>query len=140
MRTTVLTIAMASLTCLAAAADTSAVELNVAGILPGPSSGTVYVSLCSEAEFMKGPCALKARAKADAASLSLKIESVPPGRYAASAWWDFNDNGEMELGSYGEPLEPVAISNDAVGVMGPPSFADAAFDVPVTVPVALTFK
>lgn len=140
MRNAVLVLAMTSLASFAAAGDVSTVEINVSGVIPGPNSGTVYVGLCTEAEFMKGPCALSARANADAGTLTFKIENVPPGRYAASAWWDFNGNGEMERGGYGEPLEPVTASNGAVGVMGPPVFADAAFDVPTATTVAMEFK
>ncbi len=121
-----------------AAADGGKLDLAVSGVIP--SESTVYVSLCTEAEFMQTTCALKAMHKADAETLIFSFENVAPGRYAAAAWWDADNNGEMDSGAYGEPLEPVAVSNGAVGTMGPPLFADAAFDVPADAPVALKFE
>ena len=121
-----------------ARAESTAVEITVDGLKAG--FGTIYVGLCTQAEFMQGPCALKAKAKVEADSDTLRIENVAPGRYAVAAWWDVNDNAEMERGGYGEPLEPTGASNGAIGMMGPPLFADAAFDVPATGPVAVTVK
>lgn len=127
-----------ALTAAAAADDGVTVELAVSGVIPGES--TIYVNLCTEAEFMVTRCALEAMAKADAATLTFTFQNVPPGRYAAGAWWDVNDDAKMESGPYGEPLEPVALSNGAVGEMGPPKFSDAAVDVPASGPVTITFK
>ncbi len=121
-----------------ALAEDTKVDVTVGGLKAG--IGTIYVGLCSEAEFMRGPCALKAHAKVEADTATLSIEGVPPGRYAVAAWWDVNDNADMERGGYGEPLEPTGASNGAVGTMGPPVFSDAAFDVPVSGPVGVTVR
>jgi len=125
-------------TAATARAEDTKVEVIVDGLKAG--LGTIYVGLCTEAEFMRGPCALKAKAKVEAASATVSFENVTPGRYAVAAWWDFDDDGEMARGGYGEPLEPTGASNGAVGTMGPPVFSDAAFDVPVSGPVAVTVK
>jgi uncharacterized protein (DUF2141 family) len=63
-------------------------------------------------------------------SVTLIFENVVPGRYAISAFHDLNSNGRLDTGAFGIPKEPFGFSRDAPAVMGPPSFDDAAFDVP----------
>ena len=121
-----------------ALAEDARLEVTVDGLKAGV--GTIYLGLCTEAEFMKGPCAYKAKAKVEAETATLTIENVTPGRYAVAAWWDVNDNAEMERGGWGEPLEPTGASNGAIGNMGPPLFGDAAIDVPAGGPVTVTVK
>ncbi len=130
----------AALTALSGLAQADAVKLDVTveGLKAGV--GTIYAGLCTEQEFMKGPCALSAKAKIEADTATLTFENVTPGRYAVAAWWDVNDNGEMERGGWGEPLEPTGASNGAVGTMGPPLYADAVIDVPASGPVSVTVK
>jgi len=53
---------------------------------------------------------------------------VPPGRYAIALHHDQNSDGRLDTGLFGIPTEGLGASNDAHGSMGPPSFADAAFD------------
>ncbi len=55
------------------------------------------------------------------------FEDVPPGRYAASAYHDENDNGKLDRNFLGLPSEDFAFSEGARAGLGPPSFADAAF-------------
>ena len=38
-----------------------------------------------------------------------------------------NDNKKMDTRIFGIPKEPIAISNDAKGFMGPPKWNDAKF-------------
>ncbi|RZI54488.1 MAG: DUF2141 domain-containing protein [Pseudomonas sp.] len=72
----------------------------------------------SEIEKMIAPAAGK-----------LVFQDLPAGRYAAAAYLDLNGNQKLDRNPFGIPLEPFAISNDAVGQMGPPSFDAAAFEV-----------
>lgn len=109
-----------------AGAATGTVTLSVTKVEPG--KGAVYISLCTAAEFMRR-CALRRKAEASADTVAVTFDAVPPGRYAAMAWQDFGDDGKMASGVFGEPLEPTGASRDATGMMGPPSFDDAAFDV-----------
>lgn len=69
-------------------------------------------------------------AMAQIPSVTLIFENVEPGRYAMSAYHDRNGNGKLDLGAFGIPKEPYGFSRDARAAMGPPSFDDAAFDVP----------
>ncbi len=67
---------------------------------------------------------------ANTPSVTLVFENVEPGRYAMSAFHDRNGNGKLDTGAFGVPKEPYGFSRDARGVMGPPAFDDAVFDVP----------
>jgi uncharacterized protein (DUF2141 family) len=51
------------------------------------------------------------------------------GIYAAAGYQDENNNGTMDRSLLGWPVEPTAASNGARGMMGPPKFADAAFEL-----------
>ncbi len=70
------------------------------------------------------------RTAARTPSVTLVFENVAPGRYAMSAFHDRNNNGKLDKGAFGIPQEPFGFSRDARGLMGPPSFDDASFDVP----------
>ena len=62
-------------------------------------------------------------------TLTFTFPELEPGTYAISAFQDTDLNGELDTTFYGVPIEPIGISNNAVGVFGPPSFADAEFSV-----------
>jgi uncharacterized protein (DUF2141 family) len=63
-----------------------------------------------------------------------RVEDLPAGEYAVIAYHDENGNREIDFRLLGMPKEPVAVSNDARGVFGPPKFDAAKFEVrpPVT--------
>ena len=63
-----------------------------------------------------------------AAEMTVVLEHVPAGRYAAVASQDANANGELDTGIFGIPLEAYGFSRDARGALGPPDFEAAAFD------------
>jgi uncharacterized protein (DUF2141 family) len=48
------------------------------------------------------------------------------GTYAVCVLHDENNNGAMDKGLFGIPLEGYGFSNDAMGVMSAPSFKDAS--------------
>ena len=56
------------------------------------------------------------------------FKNVPPGRYAASAYHDANDNGRLDKNFFGLPKEDFTFSSGARARFGPPKFKDAAFD------------
>lgn len=53
---------------------------------------------------------------------------IPPGTYAVAMFHDENDNNTLDTSWIGRPIEGYGASNDAKGLMGPPSFADAKFE------------
>ncbi len=59
----------------------------------------------------------------------VRFEDLPPGDYALRAFHDVNGDGEMNTNPFGMPTEPYVFSNNAVGNMGPASWARAHFTV-----------
>ena len=72
----------------------------------------------------------------------IAFHDLAPGRYAVNAFHDENANGELDTNILGVPQEGYGFANDAAGVMGPPSFADASVVVgdTGTVPARLTLS
>ena len=66
---------------------------------------------------------------ASVGTVSLRFEHVAPGAYAVTVYHDANGNGKLDSNWLGIPKEPVAVSNNAKGRMGPPKFKDAKFTV-----------
>ncbi len=57
------------------------------------------------------------------------FKQVTYGTYAISVFHDQNSNKIMDLNWLGIPKEGYGISNDAKGLMGPPSFRKASFNL-----------
>jgi uncharacterized protein (DUF2141 family) len=57
------------------------------------------------------------------------VEDLPPGEYALLAYHDVNGNGELDFRPLGIPKEPIAVSNGARRLLGPPRFDAAKFAV-----------
>lgn len=73
--------------------------------------------------------AFNATATSQAGRATCIFEDVPAGRYAAVAYHDKNDNGELDRNLLGLPAEDFAFSQGAKAGLGPPSFDDAAFEI-----------
>lgn len=58
----------------------------------------------------------------------INVAALPPGRYAIMAYHDADLNGKFDLRFGMFPTEGYGHSNNPK-VMGPPKFADSAFDV-----------
>jgi uncharacterized protein (DUF2141 family) len=57
------------------------------------------------------------------------FENIPDGEYAISLFHDENDNNTLDTGWFGIPKEGYGCSNDAKGMMGPPKYEDAKFQL-----------
>ncbi len=93
-------------------------------------AGQLRVSLYAEPDsFRKEDKALRVltqpAAKGDA---RLVFTDVPPGRYAVMAYHDENADNKLNLRFGMFPTEGYGLSNNPK-VMGPPKFADSAFEV-----------
>ena len=66
--------------------------------------------------------------------------SLPVGVYAVSLYQDANNNGRLDTGTFGIPVEKYGFSNDAEGFMGPPSFKSCAFNLDRDSIIAITLK
>lgn len=61
--------------------------------------------------------------------MEVTFPDIKPGNYAVSVLHDENQNKDMDQGKLGIPKEGYGFSNNAMGVMGPPSFKKARFHV-----------
>ncbi|MFN3228727.1 MAG: DUF2141 domain-containing protein [Asticcacaulis sp.] len=119
---------MAPVATTAQSANPSAatVEVRFSGGVPG---GPIFVQLSSEAEFMRPTrFADRVAVSADGTAVA-RFTGVPAGTYAVVSFQDVNNDGRLNFGMMGEPTEPWGYSRDARGVMGPPTFKDAAIQV-----------
>jgi uncharacterized protein (DUF2141 family) len=94
------------------------------------ADGNVMVALFnSEGTFLKAS-AKGARVPAAAGATTVVIGDLPEGEYAFAVYHDANGNGKMDKNMFGIPTEDYAFSNNALGKMGPPSYASAKFALP----------
>ncbi|WP_213003996.1 DUF2141 domain-containing protein [Parahaliea maris] len=92
----------------------------------GPS---VYISVYTDADSWLGDTVVaRGRVNPAEGSFSTAI-TLPPGRYAFTAYLDVNGNGKLDSNFIGIPKEPVALSNNAKARFGPPRFDDAVFEL-----------
>jgi len=115
---------------LAAAAPPAGADVHVDVTGLRSAKGVVRACLTSHAEGFPdcGPGDRELAVSADGA-VSLDFTGVAPGRYAIALIHDENNNGRMDRALLMMPREGYGFSRDAPVVMGPPSFAQAAFDV-----------
>lgn len=90
-------------------------------------TGRVHVDICTQAQFLKD-CPIMAEAPAQIGLTTVTISGLKPGRYAAQVTYDQNGNGKVDRALFGIPKEGVGFSNDAKIGIGPPKWAEAAFD------------
>ena len=102
------------------------VRITVAGV--AAPQGFMMVALHDEKGWSGAPLA-RARVAVTAKTVTLTLPAPVPGRYGIKLFHDVNGDGKMDTNLMGFPTEPVGFSNDAPIRLGPPSFADAAFDV-----------
>src|SRR5438477_573737 len=107
---------------LAATTGGAPVTVAVSGI--DGAKGRVHVDINPEGCFTKKGCGWSAEAPAVAGTTIVTIPDVPPGRYAAIAYYDANGNGKADTNFIGMPLEKVGFSNDVVVHFSRPNFAD----------------
>ena len=60
---------------------------------------------------------------------SYVFEEIKKGEYAVSSFHDKNNNKKLDVNLIGIPTEPIAVSNNAKGFMGPPKYKDAKFKI-----------
>lgn len=111
----------------AAAASAATVEIIVTNIKE--AEGTIRMSLCPQAQFLKDDCPYSGTAPATVPQATVVIRNVAPGVYAAQGYQDVNDNHEVDRTLLGVPEEGVAFSRDPSYFFAPPAFKDAAFTV-----------
>jgi uncharacterized protein (DUF2141 family) len=102
-------------------------SVHITGAEPG--KGKLAASLfSSEEDFLSRPMLLR-RAAVNASGFAvLDFGPLPAGSYAVAAYWDEDDDGEMDTGFLRIPKEKVGFSNNARGRLGPASWEAARFE------------
>jgi uncharacterized protein (DUF2141 family) len=112
----------------ASAEDTAArLEVTVRGFRS--ANGTLAIALFDNAVHFdaRTPAIRKAYLSIDNREARWVVGPLPPGDYAVLAYHDENGNGAIDFHPLGIPKEPVAVSNGAGRLLGPPRFDDAKF-------------
>lgn len=90
-------------------------------------TGKLYVAIYNSSEsFMKKPLTGLVVEVKDKV-MSIPCKGLPTGTYACSMYQDENGNGKLDTAAFGIPTEKFGFSNDAQGVMGPPSYEKCSF-------------
>ncbi|MDR1552372.1 MAG: DUF2141 domain-containing protein [Prevotellaceae bacterium] len=92
------------------------------------SKGTLFVAVYDSENFMKKPM-YGTLAKVDKEEIKIVLDSIVSGNYAVSIFHDENDNGKLDTGVYGIPVEKTGSSNNAKAIYGPPKFDDCKFTI-----------
>lgn len=109
----------------AAATETAEITVRVYNVQLG--KGQLLVGLCRKMDFLTGDCTVTVVQQIAGNPQPVRLVGAPAGVYAIQVVYDKNSNLKMDTGAFGEPIEPVGFSRDAIGKMGPPSFQDASF-------------
>ena len=88
--------------------------------------GVVRCGLFERSGWLKKVVA-SATVRASGASALCVFNKIQPGTYGISAFHDQNSNGKLDTNFLGMPIEDYCASNNARGVLGPPSFDDSKF-------------
>jgi uncharacterized protein (DUF2141 family)/Flp pilus assembly protein TadD len=93
------------------------------------TEGQLRVALFdSEAAFLKNPVSASV-VSIEQSQGHWQANSLRCGFYALAVYHDRNGDGKLNSNMLGIPLEPYGFSNNARGILGPPSFQDARFQV-----------
>lgn len=94
------------------------------------ADGMLMAALYSSQDgFLKTPAKVAA-VPAAKGSVTIVFSDLPPGDHSFAIYHDANSNRTMDKNAIGIPTEDYAFSNNAMGKMGPPSYADARIAVP----------
>lgn len=89
--------------------------------------GQLYVAFySSEDTFLKKPFT-GLRVEVTDTVLTIPCQGLPAGEYAFALFQDENGNGRLDTAAFGIPTEKSGFSNNAEGIMGPPSYDKCLF-------------
>lgn len=87
----------------------------------------LYVAFySSEDTFLKKPLT-GLRVEVTDTVLTIPCQGLPAGEYAFALFQDENGNGRLDTAAFGIPTEKSGFSNNAEGIMGPPSYDKCLF-------------
>jgi uncharacterized protein (DUF2141 family) len=102
------------------------------------NDGQIFVSVYNTAaDFLDTPYK-GAISKITNNGCVVTFEGLPKGTYAVSTFHDENDNGKLDTNFIGIPKEDYGCSNGAKGIMGPPKWKDAKFELQTDQTITIT--
>lgn len=113
---------------IAASPAASAETLNIDVTNIKSATGKVFVALFDANGFSANKSLQGTVAEVSGDTVRVSFEGVAPGTYGIKLYHDVNGNGKLDRSLIGMPSEPYGFSNDAPARMGPPRWADAAFE------------
>lgn len=121
---------LAFVIAIAGLAQTPASAADMALVVNGVANakGLVMIAVYGGADtFRKDGSEIAAiRLKSRKGGVKVTLNDIPAGTYAVAVYHDENADQKLDANMLGIPSEGYGFSNDARGVMGPPSFEDAA--------------
>ncbi len=113
---------------LVVSAPAGAATLEIQVRVPEPDEGSLYVALFDDADAFPDPEEALVREVREVAGdeVQVAISDLAPGEYAVAAFQDLDGSEDLTTNLVGIPQEPAGFSRGAMGVMGPPDFAEAA--------------
>ena len=123
----------------AAAVDAGKLVIQITGVRS--SDGFVRVAVYdARDQFPGGRTVAGLDARAHQGTTVVDLGDLPAGQYAFAFYHDEDGDGQFGRNFVGLPTEGFGFSNDALVVLGPPSFDDAAFAVAGEVTLSATMR
>jgi len=114
------------------------ITINISGMKS--DKGDVFVAMYnSKDDFLKNEFRT-AITKVKSKKATVVFKNLPTAWYAITIFHDVNDNKKMDTNFIGIPKEPIGVSNDATGFMGPPKYKKAKFEVKNDVTISIKIK
>lgn len=128
MKSVALALAFLFVHLIGQAQETEGVDITVTIDNVLNDNGKVIATLHTSDTFMKGPGIQNLESNIENGKVTFIFENVSPGTYAIMTLHDENENRRMDFQANGMPLESYGMSGNDMSV-GPPTFADAQFNV-----------
>jgi len=130
-----------ALTCLSTSAQQYNLDVAVSGM--HSDKGTLFLSLYNAEKGY--PRDYKAAFRLANARIvngiaSFRFDKLPAGTYAIACYHDENGNRKLDVNFFGIPTEGTGASNNAAGILGPPSFRNAKFPLDRDTAIAIRIK
>ena len=119
---------MAAFVMAAGSAFAGSVQVVVTGM--DEFGGRVHIGIFSEPESFPHSGRVDGTTVAVFGNrVTADFSDLPPGNYVVAAYHDTDGDGQFTTSALGLPKEKYGFSNRARGVLGPPSFSEASFEV-----------
>jgi len=109
------------------ASQTSAADLSITVRGGQPTTGQMLIGVFNSSQSFLDSAVVSIISPVGSDGSTNDNLSLSPGTYAVAVTYDVNGNEQMDRGALGLPAEPYGFSNNARGLLGPPSFAKSAF-------------